>query len=100
MMEDLDWGDTWPALDDFTSLARQRRVIPVVRKVRADDLTPVGVYRRLARGRPGTFILESAETTGAWHRWSFVGVRAAATLIAQGDEARWLGEPPVSVPAN
>lgn len=99
-MEGLDWGATWPTPEEFSALARERRVIPVVRRVLADDLTPVGIYRRLAQGRPGTFILESAETTGAWHRWSFVGVRAAATLIAEGEEARWLGDPPVSVPSS
>src|SRR5699024_3155398 len=38
------------------------------------------------------------ETNGAWHRWSFVGVRAGATLIADGDEAHWLGHAPISVP--
>lgn len=98
MSTPLDWGATWPSTGEFAELAGGRRVIPVVRRVLADDLTPVGIYRRLAHGRPGTFILESAEADGAWHRWSFVGVRAQATLIADGEEAHWLGDPPVSVP--
>jgi len=98
MTPDLDWGQTWPTAAEFTDLARTRRVIPVVRRVLADDLTPVGVYRRLAAGQGGSFILESAETSGRWHRWSFVGVRASATLTAQGAQATWLGTPPVSVP--
>ncbi len=98
MSASLDWGTTWPSAQEFTELATERRVIPVVRRVLADDLTPVGIYRRLADGRPGSFILESAETSGAWHRWSFVGVRASATLLASGDDAQWLGNPPVSVP--
>lgn len=92
------WGETWPSLEEFTQLARTRRVIPVVRRVLADDLTPVGVYRRVANNKPGTFILESAQTSGGWHRWSFVGVRAQATLLAHGDQAHWLGDAPVSVP--
>lgn len=92
------WGETWPPVDQFRKLAKQRRVIPVVRRVLADDLTPVGIYRRLAHDKVGSFILESAQTSGGWHRWSFVGVRAQATLVAQGNNAQWLGDPPVSVP--
>lgn len=96
----FDWGATWPEAEEFADLARERRVIPVVRRILADDLTPVGVYRRLAHSRSGSFILESAEADGAWHRWSFVGVSAQATLIADGDNAHWLGNPPVSVPRS
>ena len=58
------WGTTWPVLDGFRALARSRRVVPVVRRLLADDVTPVGLYRTLAQGRPGTFVLESA----AWGR--------------------------------
>ena len=61
----------------FRGLARDRRVIPVVRRLLADDVTPVGLYRTLAAGRPGTFILESAEAAGSWDRYSFVGVALA-----------------------
>ncbi len=96
----FDWGTTWPSGQEFSELARERRVVPVVRRVLADDLTPVGIYRRLAPRQPGSFILESAETDGTWHRWSFVGVRAQATLVAEGDDAHWLGTPPVSVPQS
>ena len=50
------------------------RVVPVLRRIFADGETPVGVYRKLADGRPGTFLLESAEQGGIWSRWSFIGV--------------------------
>ncbi len=97
---DLTWGVTWPSLDVFTelALAGDRRVIPVVRRVLADAETPVGVYRKLARNEPGTFLLESAEHGGVWSRYSIVGARAAATLTEVGGEAHWIGEPPVGVP--
>ena len=39
----------------------------------ADD--GIGLSAGLAQGRPGTFILESAETDGSWSRHSLVGVR-------------------------
>ena len=48
-------------------------MIPVTRRLLADDETPVGVYRKLAGDRPGTFLFESAENGRSWSRWSFVG---------------------------
>ena len=91
--EELRWGQVWPPKDEFLDMAASRRVIPVVEKVLVDDAAPLGIYRRLAEG-DGTFILESAERDGTWDRWSFVGVRSLAHLIAIGGEARWEGETP------
>ena len=96
---DLAWGDTWPTLDEFRALAPDRRVIPVVRKVLADDTTPVGLYRTLADG-VGSFIMESAEATGEWSRWSFVGVASRAVLTSDDGRARWTGDVPVGIPTG
>ena len=49
---DLPWGSTWPVLEVFRDLAATRRVIPVVRRLLADEITPVGLYRTLGHGRP------------------------------------------------
>ncbi|MFI1099866.1 anthranilate synthase component I [Streptomyces melanogenes] len=87
-------------LETFRKLAVDRRVIPVSRRLLADGDTPVGLYRKLAAERPGTFLLESAENGRSWSRYSFVGVRSAATLTARDGEAHWLGTPPVGVPAS
>ena len=95
----LPWGQTWPSLPEFRELATQRRVIPVVRRLLADDVTPVGLYRQLSAGRPGTFILESA-TDGVWSRWSFIGVSARAVLTERDGQAQWSGDVPVSVPTE
>ncbi len=73
------WATTWPVLDGFRALARSRRVVPVVRRLLADDVTPVGLYRTLAQGRPGTFVLESAESDGRWARFT----RASASRPAR-----------------
>ncbi len=97
---DLPWGATWPALEDFRTLAADRRVIPVVRRLLADDVTPVGLYRTLAQGRPGTFVLESAEVDGTWARYSFVGVASRATLTVADGRAAWTGDVPVGVPTE
>ncbi|MBD0735223.1 anthranilate synthase component I [Streptomyces sp. CBMA29] len=97
-------------LETFRKLAVDRRVIPVTRRLLADGDTPVGLYRKLAGERTGTFLLESAdggtsqaEGSGGdrrWSRYSFVGVRSAATLTARDGRAHWLGTPPVGVPVD
>lgn len=79
-------------------MARDRRVIPVVRRLLADGETPVGLYRKLAGSRPGTFLLESAEHGGVWSRYSFVGVRSAAVLTERDGQAVWHGTAPVGLP--
>ncbi|AEW93534.1 MULTISPECIES: anthranilate synthase component I [Streptomycetaceae] len=92
-------GHVTPDLETFRELARDRRVIPVTRRLLADGDTPVGLYRKLAGERPGTFLLESAEQGRSWSRYSFVGVRSSATLTERDGRAHWLGTPPVGVPA-
>ena len=93
-------GAVAPGRAEFRALAADRRVIPVVRRLLADDETPLGVYRKLAANRPGTFLFESAENGQSWSRWSFVGVRSAAALTAVDGEATWLGTPPVGLPSG
>jgi anthranilate synthase component 1 len=97
-------------LDTFRKLANDRRVIPVSRKLLVDGDTPVGLYRKLAGERTGTFLLESADggsthtvSSGggrSWSRYSFVGVRSAGTLTERDGQAHWLGTPPVGVPVD
>ncbi|MGW6744919.1 anthranilate synthase component I [Streptomyces sp. NPDC055025] len=87
-------------LETFRKLAVDRRVIPVSRRLLADGDTPVGLYRKLAAERPGTFLLESAENGRSWSRYSFIGVRSAATLTERDGRTHWLGTPPVGVPVD
>lgn len=79
-----------PTLSEFTELAKTRRVISVHARVVADHLTAIGLYATLCGAREGTFLLESA-SEGVWSRYSFVGVRAAATLTERDGKAVWLG---------
>jgi anthranilate synthase component 1 len=72
-----------PSRAEFRALAREHTVIPVWRELLADFVTPVGAFARLCPdGEPG-FLLESVEHGDRWGRWSFVGRRAAATLVAK-----------------
>jgi anthranilate synthase component I len=89
-----------PAIETFREYAKDRRVIPVTRRLLADAETPIGVYGKLAAERTGTFLLESAENGGVWSRYSFIGVRSAATLSERNGEAVWTGNPPVGLPQS
>jgi anthranilate synthase component 1 len=89
-----------PDLETFRDLARTRKVIPVTRRLLADAETPVGLYRKLAGERPGTFLLESAEHGRVWGRYSFVGVRSPCMLTERDGVAAWIGNPPVGVPTD
>jgi anthranilate synthase component 1 len=72
------------------AIAAGHRAVPVLRELFADGETPIGVYRKLAIGTPGTFLLESAEQGGIWSRWSFIGVGSLGVLTQQDGAARWL----------
>lgn len=93
-------GDITPSLADFRDLATGRRVIPVARKVLADGETPVALYRKLAQGRAGTFLLESAEHGRSWSRYSFIGVNSRALLTERHGETVWLGDVPAGMPTS
>ena len=61
-VQTLKWGTTWPSREQFHELADQGyRVIPIVRRLLADSLTPVGFYERLAGGRSSSNRLNLAE---------------------------------------
>ena len=82
-------NSTTPA--DFAArLDAGHRVVPVIRELFADGETPVGIYRKLAQGKPGTFLLESAEQGGIWSRFSFVGVSSFGVLTQTDDAVTWL----------
>lgn len=84
--------------ETFRALAAHHRVVPVVRKVLADGETALSAYQKLAEGRPGTFLLESAAHGQSWDRWSYIGTGARCALTAKNSAARWIGEPPVDMP--
>ncbi|MGN6608201.1 MAG: anthranilate synthase component I [Jatrophihabitans sp.] len=85
---------------DLDALSATHRLVPLTRTLFADAETPVGVYRKLAAGRTGTFLLESAEAGASFSRWSFVGVHAVAALSVADGAAVWTGEVPAGVPTT
>ena len=87
-------------LAEFRAYAKVSNVIPVSRKLLVDSETPLGVYKKLAKSAPNTFLLESAEHGGAWSRYSFIGVRSEATLSEKDGVAYWQGTAPAGAPAG
>ncbi|MCU1591308.1 MAG: trpE [Frankiales bacterium] len=83
-------GETLPSREEFDRLDAPLR--PVTRRLLADSETPIGVYRKLAGNRAGTFLLESAEQGKQWSRWSFVGVRCSGVLTERAGSSLWLGD--------
>lgn len=87
-------------IEEFRDFAKGHNVIPVYRKLLADSETPLGLYKKLAKNNPGTFLLESAEHGGTWSRYSFIGVHSQTTLTERDGIANWLGTPPAGVPTG
>lgn len=88
-----------PTREQFRAAAADHRLVPVFRRVLADAETPLSLYRKLAAGRSGAFLFESA-SHGQWDRYSFIGRNPVATLTEQHGELLWLGDPPVGVPTG
>jgi anthranilate synthase component 1 len=87
-------------LESFREYAKHFNVIPVTRKLLADGETPIGVYRKLAKLKPNTFLLESAEHGGVWSRYSFIGVNSEATLTEKDGLVSWRGTMPAGAPSR
>jgi len=83
----------FPALAEFLKLARTHTLIPVCRRLVADLETPVSAFLRLAADEPESFLLESVEGGEKLGRYTFMGVRPAAKLVARGDQiTTWQGK--------
>ncbi|WP_028244546.1 chorismate-binding protein [Pseudoclavibacter soli] len=78
------FGSHQTTFERFAELATSHAIVPVVRRLLGDSETPMGVYRKLADERPGTFLLESADSAGEWGRFSFVGASSYGTLSTDG----------------
>jgi len=58
---------------DFLKLTAEGTVVPVVKRVMADLLTPVAAYLKIERLSPYSFLLESVEGGEKVARYSFLG---------------------------
>ena len=75
-----------PDYKEFTRLARESTLVPVVKSVMADLLTPVSAFLAIWRGEQNTFLLESVERGEQIGRYTFLGARPYMQLQAHGAE--------------
>jgi anthranilate synthase component 1 len=75
-----------PDYKEFSSLAREATLVPVVKSVMADLLTPVSAFLAISRGEKDAFFLESIERGEQIGRYSFLGARPYMRLHARGDQ--------------
>jgi len=64
-----------PDYKEFSRLAREATLVPVVKSVSADLLTPVSAFLAIAEKEPCAFLLESVERGEQIGRYTFLGVR-------------------------
>ncbi|MBO0731938.1 MAG: anthranilate synthase component I, partial [Acidimicrobiaceae bacterium] len=88
-----------PTREEFRALARTFTVVPVWRELLADLTTPVAAFARIA-DEPRAFLLESVEHAERWGRWSFIGRRPLATMVARGGRVSVEGSLPAGVPLD
>ncbi len=72
-----------PNREDFRTLARGGKLVPIYREVFADYDTPVSAFRKVDDGRH-SFLLESVEGGEKWGRFSLLGSRPSLVFTARG----------------
>ena len=82
--------------EQFLELAAQGTVVPLVRTVVADLLTPVSAYLRIESGGEQAFLLESVEGGEKIARYSFLGCRPHTIVRARGG-AEAAGNPEIRI---
>src|SRR5271165_107989 len=75
-----------PEFKEFSRLARSATLVPVVKSVSADLLTPVSAFLAIAAEEPRAFLLESNERGEQIGRYTFLGARPYMRLRARGGE--------------
>jgi anthranilate synthase component 1 len=75
----------YPEFKEFSRLARSATLVPVVKSVSADLLTPVSAFLAIAAEEPHAFLLESNERGEQIGRYTFLGARPYMRLRARGN---------------
>ena len=77
---------TFPAFDQFATLAQQGNFVPVYQELVADLDTPVSAWYRVCSDRPYNFLLESVEGGESIGRYSFLGCDPLWVMEARGSQ--------------
>src|SRR5580698_11332715 len=75
-----------PNYQEFSRLARKATLIPVVKPVMADLLTPVSAFLAIAAGESEAFLFESVERGERVGRYTFLGAKPYMQVRARGKD--------------
>jgi len=75
-----------PDYKEFSRLAAEATLVPVVKSVAADLLTPVSAFLAIAAGEPDAFLLESVERGEQIGRYTFLGAHPYMQVRARGKD--------------
>src|SRR5215813_3145530 len=75
-----------PDYQEFSRLAEKATLVPVVKSVSADLLTPVSAFLAVAAKEPDAFLLESVERGEQIGRYTFLGAKPYMQVRAKGEE--------------
>src|SRR5438105_15788684 len=75
-----------PDYREFSRLARQSTLVPIVKSITADLLTPVSAFLAIAAREPSAFLLESVERGEQIGRYTFLGAQPYLQVRARGGE--------------
>lgn len=75
-----------PDYQRFRELAQEATLVPVVKSVTADLLTPVSAFLAVAGAEPHSFLLESIERGEQIGRYTFLGARPYMRITSQGEQ--------------
>ena len=82
-----------PDLPTYRRLAAEFPVVPIVRELTADTVTPYGMLLRLARWGRHPFLLESVEGGERVARWSFAGANPRRVITLHAGQVAVDGKP-------
>tara|TARA_B100000029_G_C17608350_1_gene968250 strand:+ start:10517 stop:12007 length:1491 start_codon:yes stop_codon:yes gene_type:complete len=72
--------------EEFESLAKVHKTIPVYQRILADLLTPVGAWAHLIEQTDNGFLLESVEKGTQYSRYSYLGINPKMILKNQNSK--------------
>jgi anthranilate synthase component 1 len=75
-----------PSQTDFLQFGKKYNLIPVYTELSVDLDTPVSIYAKIIGNDPG-FMLESADTSKSFGRYSFIGAEPFITIVGRSKQS-------------
>ena len=75
-----------PSLAEVKAIAPGFDIVPVYKEILSDVRTPISVLKALKKVSPHTYLLESADNSNHWGRYSFLGYNPSLELFCKNHE--------------